>query len=524
VDYPADPDLLHCLEYGFPMSSSCAPITVLAKNWGTTPAFNDDTRRGLLAEISAGRMRVFDTPPFLPMRVIPLGSVAKKNSDIRRRTSDFSFPPGISVNAGIDLDQSPRIRFATVADAVARIRTLRLLHGPDAIIGMGKVDMEDAYRNLSLREEDHWQSIYFFEGRYYSDIMLGFGSSSAPGQFTRVTRALVHLVGKRGFDFTGYLDDFLSIEPGLDRTDLAVRSLCALFSELGLPVNIKKLRLEGAASTSITFLGVRLDTVHMELSLDPDRLAAILTELRYWTNKTVASIREISSLVGVLSFASYVIAPGRLYMSRLIAQQRTGKAGTANRYGRVVTLSPAFQADVQWWLSVMPAWNGRAMIPASVPSTAPHLRLETDASDWGYGGCCGNIYFSGAWTAEQRTWSINARELAAVVLAFVLFGPEFHRSHIAILCDNMVAVRFLTAGHGRCPLMNGFMRALHVSQVAHDFFYTATHLAGVLNISADHLSRNRVADYLALPSASPLVPVQRFVTPQVWNELRRRSE
>jgi hypothetical protein len=68
------------------------------------------------------------------------------------------------------------------------------------------------------------------------------------------------------------------------------------------------------------------------------------------------------------------------------------------------------------------------------------------------------------------------------------------------------------------------MRALHVSQVAHDFFYTATHLAGVLNISADHLSRNRVADYLALPSASPLVPVQRFVTSQVWNELRRRSE
>jgi hypothetical protein len=458
------------------------------------------------------------------MRVIPLGSVAKKNSDVRRRTSDFSFPPGISVNAGIDLDQLPRIRFATVADAVARIIKLRLLHGPDAIIGMGKVDMEDAYRNLSLREEDHWQSVYFFEGRYYSDVRLGFGSSSAPGQFTRVTRAVVYIVDKRGFDFTGYLDDFLSIELGLDRTDQAVRTLCDLFSELGLPVNLKKLRLEGAASTFITFLGVRIDTEHMELSLDPTRLAAILTELRFWSNKSTASIREISSLVGVLSFASYVVAPGRLYMSRLIAQQRTGKAGTHNRYGRIVRLSPAFQADVQWWLTVMPHWNGRAMIPASIPSTAPHLHLETDASDWGYGGCCGRFYFSGAWTAEQRAWSINARELAAVVLAFVLFGDEFSRSHIAILCDNMVAVRYLTAGHGRCPLMNGFMRALHVSQVAHDYFYSATHLAGVLNISADHLSRNRVADYLALPAAFPLVPVQRFVTPQVWNELRRRSE
>jgi hypothetical protein len=190
-------------------------------------------------------------------------------------------------------------------------------------------------------------------------------------------------------------------------------------------------------------------------------------------------------------------------MSRLIAQQRTGKAGTNNRYGRVVRLSPAFQADVQWWLTVMPHWNGRAMIPDSIPSTAPHLRLETDASDWGYGGCCGNFYFSGEWTAEQRTWSINARELAAVTLAFVLFGPDFYRSHIAILCDNAVAVRILTVGHGRCPLMNSFMRALHVSQVTNDFFYSATHLAGILNISADHLSRNRVADYLALTSDSP---------------------
>ena len=69
----------------------------------------------------------------------------------------------------------------------------------------------------------------------------------------------------------------------------------------------------------ITFLGIFLDTVKMELQLPCDKLEALTSLLRQWsTTKKKATKRELLSLTGKLSFAAKVIPAGRIFLRRLI--------------------------------------------------------------------------------------------------------------------------------------------------------------------------------------------------------------
>ena len=397
------------------------------------------------------------------------------------------------------------------------------------MVAGAKVDIASAYRNIPAQEADLWQTTYLYKGQFLVDHRLTFGSSSSPSHFSRVSRGVQFAMRRRGFEVLVYLDDFLILELGRDRAQLAVTTLCHLLTSLGLPVQTNKLAIEGNPSTTCTFLGVVLDTVRMELRLGADRLEAIAAELHRWRERVRATLRQVSSLVGLLNFAATVIRPGRLYMSRLIEPlRRRGAAAPGpsgpRRYTATVELSTGFRADLDWWLEVMPLWNGRAMMRSPSPPLADLLTLETDASDWGCGGRCNGLFFSCEWPAALRSWSINARELAAVVLAFVIMGPEFHRHHVSVSCDNMAAVAVLQRGHATCPRMTGLMRALHISQTIHDFAYTAHHLPGMANTAADLLSRNDLPAFLALASPQPsdLPLAQCIITPQDWLELLRR--
>jgi hypothetical protein len=109
--------LLQWLEDGFPTLSTCAPVTMLARNHGSFFAHQADSLKHLREEVAAGR--IIDCGPDLPcwpLRVNPLGSVEKKGTSARRRISDMSFPARESVNDGIDCDQLPALRYASIED------------------------------------------------------------------------------------------------------------------------------------------------------------------------------------------------------------------------------------------------------------------------------------------------------------------------------------------------------------------------------------------------------------------------
>ena len=317
----------------------------------------------------------------------------------------------------------------------------------------------------------------------------------------------------------GYLDDFLVLECSEERALEARQFLVDLFGQLGLPVQMKKFAEEGAPSLEKIFLGILIDTVKEELRLDEIRLQQIKDELQLWKSKTSATVREISQLVGVLAFAAKVVSPGRLYLSRMISALRNGEGGPI-KYSQRRQLSAGFLADVEWWHATMPAWNGVAIIPRLLPAETVEWRLETDASDWGYGGHCGPFYFFGPWPTEFGKWDIHFQELAAVVIAFLLFEKRFARQHIAIKSDNAAGVFVLNKGFSAAPgidIGNHLMRQLHIAQISAQFSFTAAHIPGVINVAADALSRNDVAAFLRIVAPQE---VTRMVVPaSLWKKL-----
>ena len=88
-------------------------------------------------------------------------------------------------------------------------------------------------------------------------------------------------------------------------------SLCA---KLGVPLASEN--LEGL-STLLSFLGIILDTKHMEIRLPADKLARIKQILTTWLPRRKARKRQILSLVGTVDHATKVVRPGSAFVARM---------------------------------------------------------------------------------------------------------------------------------------------------------------------------------------------------------------
>ena len=67
-----------------------------------------------------------------------------------------------------------------------------------------------------------------------------------------------------------------------------------------MPIELEK---EEGPATTISFLGIELDTDLMVVCLPQDKLQALLASLKAWRGKRACSKRELLSLIGSLSFA-----------------------------------------------------------------------------------------------------------------------------------------------------------------------------------------------------------------------------
>ena len=85
--------------------------------------------------------------------------------------------------------------------------------------------------------------------------------------------------------------------------------------QMGLPVEPDK--DEGPAST-LSFLGIELDSVAMEIRLPPEKLTRLREEIATWRDRKKCKKRELLSLIGLLSHACKVVRSGRSFLRRLI--------------------------------------------------------------------------------------------------------------------------------------------------------------------------------------------------------------
>ena len=357
--------------------------------------------------------------------------------------------------------------------------------GPGALLA--KVDIKSAFRLLPIHPSDRHLTTMKWNQQIYIDTCLPFGLRSAPKLFNILADLLAWTAQKNGVSNNiHYLDDFLTMgPPGSSTCQRNLDIFAQLCKDLGVPLAVEK--IEGP-STSLTFLGITLDTEQMEIRLPDEKLKRIKDDLQEWLERKKATKRQILSLVGLLQHATKVVKCGRTFVARLYAA--AAKIREMHFYTR---LNSEFRSDLMWWYTFVQTWNGLSILH-HVPLT--DFAIYTDASGkWGCGAIWGIHWLQWQWPDEWNKVGIMCKELVPISLSCAVWGSMLSKKHVYFHCDNLSLVNSLNKGSSKDSSVMKLLRTLWLFVAYFDISTTATHVPGAHNNTADHLSRNNMTDF-----------------------------
>ena len=195
---------------------------------------------------------------------------------------------GFSVNDSIPKNLSS-IKYIMINNTIQEI--LKLRKGTL----LAKIDIQSAFRLLPVHLKDcHLLSMSWTDG-IFIDTCLLFGLRSALKLFNVMTDLLAWILQQQGVtELVHYLDGFLTIGFLMSfRCQQNLDTINRVCTQLGASLAVEK--VEGP-TTSLSFLGITIDTMKLEACLPDDKFARIC----HLIHKRSATKRETLSLVGLL--------------------------------------------------------------------------------------------------------------------------------------------------------------------------------------------------------------------------------
>ena len=429
------------------------------------------------------------------LMISPLLTVPKKDSITRLVVMDLSYPPNCSVNDGIPTDSFLGEPFTLHLPGVDALVQIIQKFGPGCLLF--KTDLSRAYRQLPVDPRDYHHLGYCFDKLIFFDTVFAFGLRPATLGCQRTTNAVTYLYTHQGYFCTNYVDDFGGCDSSSRAAD-AFHALKKLLLILGFETSTDK---DCPPSTLMVFLGILFDTINMTMSIPQAKLDELLQIIKTVINASTISRRRLLSLLGLLSFVTACVRPGRIFMSALL----NGLRGLP-RHG-FLTICDDIRADLQWWLCFLVKFNGVSIIPS--PVYHPDV-LITDACLTGAGGHfqhqCFHIDFP-QHIMDNNDYHINVKELLAVIVALRLWGSQLAGSRILIRSDNATTVQAISNRRSHSALIQQCLRIIWLLCAVSDLDIMAEHIPGYLNIIADLLSRwsqdpLAVEKFYSLPDAN----------------------
>ena len=291
-----------------------------------------------------------------------------------------------------------------------------------------------------------------------------------------------------------YLDDFIFVSETSEEASTNKQILVDVFSHLGVPLEPDK--LEGPA-TCLTFLGIEVDTITLQIRLPRDKLDRLKEQLGAAVSKRCLAKRDLQSLTGLLQHTTKVVRPGRPFLHRLYALQNVGSRPT-----HFIRLNQAARADITWWFLFVERWNGLS-IAWDLKQRSLDFTVFSDASGlWGCGAYSASHWFQLEWPPQVTELPIATKELFLVVIAAALFGKLWSGHLVEFKVDNLAIVQVIQATYCKDPHLMHLIRLLV-------FFAAMPRLRQVLKgIQIEHSKRGRVPHF-CLP-----------ITPAILRKLR----
>ena len=475
-----DKEVIELLKFGFPLAhDGKTGNRKIPNNHKGATLFPSQIESILEEEVLSGAaIGPFDHNVIPDACFSPLNSVPKKDSEKRRLILDMSYPPGNSINQGINKDEylgvEEKLSLPSIDKLAERIREL----GPNCKVF--KIDLSRAYRQIYLDPKDIMWVAYFYKGRFYYDCSLSMGSRSSAKCCQRVSSAVVFIHTSHGYFARNYLDDLGGAEPA-DIAEEAFQHLRTALTRFGL---IEAIGKTVAPSTIMVFLGIEVNTVKLTLKIPGEKWAEIQLTLIHWGRKSKATLKDTQKLAGLLNFACRCVKSGRIYLSRILNFLRSLPKFESRK------IPASVREDITWWQEFAPLFNGISLIHQNY-WTIPDQSISSDSCLEGGGGFCEGRYVHWKYPPSLINLKLNINQLECLMLVMVLklWGKELATKKVLLFCDNQVSVLAINSNCSRDIVIQGCLREIHKLCGIFSFELKTVFLEGSKNRISDALSR-----------------------------------
>ena len=332
---------------------------------------------------------------------------------------------------------------------------------------------------------------------------LCFGLSSALQVFTRVMAPISSIMHRHGFRLLRYLDDWLVLDSTFQELVHARDFLLWLCPLLGVMVNLPKSSL--VPTQKLDYLGMTLATSPLRVFPSLKRVQKFSQLLQVFLSDRLQPVSVWRSLLGMMSSMSAIVPGSRLRMRSL--QLRLNAAGPLLLDAFLVSWDDGCLRDLRWWSD-----DSNLLVGFSLGDSLPDLSLFSDASDRDWGATLGDLHLSGLWSPLCSRFSINQRELLAILFAIRGFLPHLRGQTVAVYSDNSTALAYLrNQGGTHSSSLNEVAPVLLCLCEAQSVRLLPQFIPGHLNVLADSLSRR-----------SQVLGSEWTLCPQAFAELLRR--
>jgi len=349
---------------------------------------------------------------------------------------------------------------------------------------MVKVDLKDAYFTIPIHL-DHQPYLRFIVGQeHYQFTCLPFGLSCAPWAFTKVMKPVAIFLRSMGVRMVVYIDDILVMADTAAQVKTHLEALMFLLTSLGFVINMPK--SVTIPTQQIEFLGMKVDSVSLQLSLPGEKLHHITMEVSQHLQKSQVTARQVAQLIGKLHAASQAVLPAPLFYRSLQGDLQRALSHSNQNYSTTLSLSPQAREELTWWQEKLSQWNGKTML-----FRQQTMIITSDASLQGWGAVCNGTRTGGPWGQLEQGMHINRLELLAATLAVKTFLKDRTGTSVLLQLDNQTAVAYINNMGGTVsPKLTDLAKDLWMWALSKDIILTAEHIPGVVNVEADAESRS----------------------------------
>ena len=368
-----DKQLVHLIKFGFPLSfNDKVKLIATETNHSSARQFPHDIKVYLEEEKAFNAiLGPFSEPPIRNLHISPFLTREKNGATSHRVNVDLSFPPGSSVNAGVDPDTYLGSEFLLTLPSIDYITSQVLKLGKGSLIY--KIDISRAFRHIKIDPSDYNLLGLSFNS-YFIDTCLPFGFRHGSAIFQHLSDSIRYMMLSRGHHVINYIDDIIG-QATRSLADSSFNTPHDLLGELGLDISPKKLVYP---STQATCLGVIINTENFTVSVPDEKLAEIKQVCSQWQNRAYCNKRDLQSLLDKLLYVTKCVKAPRPFLNRMLELLRQ-----SDKQDKIV-LKEDFHRDLHWFNQFLTQFNGVAFF-----SHDPvHFHIELDASLQGLGAVC----------------------------------------------------------------------------------------------------------------------------------------